>query len=166
MSYKSGVVTTHDWPSSYEVWLASVNMLVDTVFRMSIESKIRSIIRSATFVFVAWWLSFILCIKDLTVVLLLREYAGLTEIWTKNKGRSRFSSRSVHISRYFRSVGCTVETAFEIWWHTATLTEGFPCFSLSCKGNARVKQDKRLGTASTLPNLLFVMFLLFLLFSC
>jgi hypothetical protein len=33
---------------------------------------------------------------------------GLTEISTKNRGRSGFSSRSVHISRYFKSVGCTV----------------------------------------------------------
>lgn len=32
----------------------------------------------------------------------------LTEISTKNRGRSGFSSRSVHISRYFSSVGCTV----------------------------------------------------------
>jgi len=37
-----------------------------------------------------------------------RAKVGLTEIWTKNRGRSRFSSRSVHISRYFISVDCTV----------------------------------------------------------
>jgi len=46
-------------------------MLLDLVFRVPIESKIRSIIQSTTFVFVAWWLSSIFSNKDLTVVLVL-----------------------------------------------------------------------------------------------
>jgi hypothetical protein len=48
--------------------------------------------------------------------------------------------------------------------NSATLTEVFPCFFLSCEANARVNQGKRLGTASTLPDLLFVLF--FVCYSC
>jgi len=46
------------------------------------------------------------------------------------------------------------------WHSSATLTEGFPCFFLSCKVNARIKPETR-GTARTLPkclrSLLFVL---------
>ena len=38
----------------------------------------------------------------------------------------------------------------------ATLTEVFPCFFLGCKGNARVKRERR-GTARTLPNFCVVL---------
>jgi hypothetical protein len=42
------------------------------------------------------------------------------------------------------------------WHSSATLTEVFPCFFLSCKANARVKRAKMGGggTARTLPNFL------------
>jgi hypothetical protein len=48
-----------------------------------------------------------------------------------------------------------------------TLTEGFPCFFLSCKANTRVKSAKT-GQARTLPNfcVFYVFFVLFYVFLC
>jgi len=46
-------------------------------------------------------------------------------------------------------------------WHSwANLTEGFPCFFLSCKANARVQLASR-GTARTLPKLIVLFCVLF-----
>jgi len=48
-----------------------------------------------------------------------------------------------------------------------TLTEGFPCFFLSCKANTRIKSAKT-GTARTLPNFCVVLciFVLFYVLFC
>jgi hypothetical protein len=47
----------------------------------------------------------------------------------------------------------------------ATLTEVFPCFYLSCKANARVKNPQRRGTARTLPNFCVVCIVCFVSYS-
>ena len=47
------------------------------------------------------------------------------------------------------------------WHSSATLTEGFPCFFLSCKANARVKPTKMgHGPHSSIFVLLYVLFVL------
>ena len=47
------------------------------------------------------------------------------------------------------------------WHSSATLTEGFPCFLLSCKANARYNPQRQ-GTARNLPK--FLCFSIYCLF--
>ena len=46
------------------------------------------------------------------------------------------------------------------WHSSSTLTEVFPCFSVSCKANARYNLQRE-GTARTLPKLILLFYVLF-----
>ena len=47
-----------------------------------------------------------------------------------------------------------------------TLNEGFPCFFLSCKANARVKPAKDGGRARTFPNFCVVLCIVYFVSFC
>ena len=73
-----------------------------------------------------------------------RKYDSSSRSKTQSKNTGDSSSRSCTLSS-----SATLGNAIELNWNfvhvrafVATLTEGFPCFFLSCKANARVKPAK------------------------
>jgi hypothetical protein len=52
------------------------------------------------------------------------------------------------------------------WHSSATLTEGFPCFFLSSKANARVKSAKNLARPATFQNFCVVLYIVCFMSFC